>query len=333
MFGPKPFLAQHYSGANCAGSTPAASIGPCGGSVPLRVQRWRPVICSPRPNASKESGTSAGCSAKPPIEAQVIACHHVRGEPLLEHFAHYPAVKLIKLEDRPYSFVFGIHNEPGFPVFDDLGDGPAAPRDHRRSTSHGFDQHQTKRLGPIDREQESVGISKESGLFAVAYLPDEFHQRIGPQGLYLVAKIAHAHSIHLCRNLEAHAQALRDGDRPIGTLLGRDATEEGEIRIAGHLVERVNTFSETMVNSGQPVRACEWFALIIRYRDQGIVAPTRIDLRQVLQVEPTVQCGHGSRRQIFKERKMDEIDMEMQKIEFVPAQMKFMQHGKVSGQV
>jgi hypothetical protein len=87
------------------------------------------------------------------------------------------------------------------------------------------------------------------------------------------------------------------------------------------------------VNSGQPVRAREWFALIIRYRDQGIVVPTRIDLRQVLQVEPTVQRGYGSRRHIFEERKMDEIDMEMQKIEFVPAQMKFMQHGQVSGQV
>src|SRR5258708_23346056 len=86
----------------------------------------------------------------PPIEAQVIACHHVRGEPLLEHLAHYLAVKLIKLKDRSYSFVFGIHDEPGFPVLDDLGDGPAAPRDHRRSTSHGFDQHQTKQLGPID---------------------------------------------------------------------------------------------------------------------------------------------------------------------------------------
>ena len=90
-----------------------------------------------------------------------------------------------------------------------------------------------------------------------------------------------------------------------------------KVRIAGHLVERVNAFSEAMVNSGQPVRACEWFALIIRYRDQGIVVPPRIDLRQVLQVEPTVQRGHGSRRQIFEERKMDEIDMEMQKIEFV----------------
>jgi hypothetical protein len=98
-----------------------------------------PIIWSARPNATKGSAACAGCSAKPPIKAQVIACHHVGGEPLLEHLADYPAVKLIKLKDRPYSFVFGIHNEPGLPVLDDLGDGPAAPRDHRRSTSHGFD--------------------------------------------------------------------------------------------------------------------------------------------------------------------------------------------------
>jgi hypothetical protein len=86
-----------------------------------------------------------------------------------------------------------------------------------------------------------------------------------------------------------------------------------------------------MVNSSQPIRACERFALIIRYRDEGIVGPTRVDLRQVLQVESTVR--HGLLCAIFEERKMDEIDMEMQKIEFVPAQMKFMQHGQVRRQV
>jgi hypothetical protein len=93
----------------------------------------------------------------------------------------------------------------------------------------------TKRLGPIDREQQCAGISKESGLFAVADLPDEFDQRIGQQRLYLVAKIARILRMHLCGNLEAHAQALGDGDRPIGSFSG-DAAEEGEIRIAGHLL-------------------------------------------------------------------------------------------------
>jgi hypothetical protein len=61
--------------------------------------------------------------------------------------------------------------------------------------------------------------------------------------------------------------------------------------------------------------------------------PTRIDLRQVFEVEPTVHRGHGSLRELFKERKMDQIDMEVQKIEFVLAQSKFMQQGQVSGQV
>jgi hypothetical protein len=51
---------------------------------------------------SDHAGRCVGVSAaKPPIEVQVIACHHVGGEPLLEHLAHYPAVKLTKLEDRP----------------------------------------------------------------------------------------------------------------------------------------------------------------------------------------------------------------------------------------
>src|SRR5437762_919336 len=103
----------------------------------------------------------------------------VNAAALLERLAYCQAVELIKLENRPYRLVFGIHNEAGFPVLDDLGNRPAAPSDHRRSTSHGFDQHQTKRLGPIDREQESIGISEESGLFAVAYLPNEFNHRIG----------------------------------------------------------------------------------------------------------------------------------------------------------
>src|SRR5690349_19905252 len=108
-----------------------------------------------------------------------MACRPVRREPLLEHHAHYPAVKLIELEDRPYGFVFGIRRETGFPVTGNLGDGSSAPRHLWRTTCHWVDQHQTKRLGPIDREQKSTGIFKESGLFAVAYLPDEFDQRIG----------------------------------------------------------------------------------------------------------------------------------------------------------
>src|SRR5258708_12863001 len=120
----------HRRRANQAPDPDAAALAV--GSVPLGVQRWRPVICPPRPNASKGSGTSAGCSAKPPIEAQGIACHHVRGEPLLERLAHYPAVKLIKLEDRPYSFVFGIHNEPPFPFLTALVTLPPAPPNHPR---------------------------------------------------------------------------------------------------------------------------------------------------------------------------------------------------------
>ena len=81
------------------------------------------------------------------------------------------------------------------------------------------------------------------------------------------------------------------------------------------------------------VRVCERFALIVRNRDEGIVVPAGIDLGQIFQVEPTVQRGHGSRCKIFEQGKMNEIDMEMQKIKCVPAQMQLVQHGQVSGKV
>jgi|RhiMetdeSRZDD1v2_1073273.scaffolds.fasta_scaffold1625059_2 hypothetical protein len=41
-----------------------------------------------------------------------------------------------------------------------------------------------------------------------------------------------------------------------------------------------------------------------------------------------MQCGSGSRRTIFEERKVDEVDVEMQQSELVPAQMKLVQHGQ-----
>ena len=45
--------------------------------------------------------SGSNSSAKPPIEAQVIARHHVRGgEPLLEHPAHYRGGELIKFSNR-----------------------------------------------------------------------------------------------------------------------------------------------------------------------------------------------------------------------------------------
>jgi hypothetical protein len=37
---------------------------------------------------------------------------------------------------------------------------------------------------------------------------------------------------------------------------------------------------------------------------------------------------YGSRRKIFEERKVHEVDAEVQQIELVPAQMKLVQHGQ-----
>jgi hypothetical protein len=66
-----------------------------------------------------EIAASAHCTgggAQPPIQTQVIACHHLGGEPLLKHPAYSPAVDLVKLENRRHGFVSSVSTmNPVFP--------------------------------------------------------------------------------------------------------------------------------------------------------------------------------------------------------------------------
>ena len=104
-------------------------------------------------------------SAKPPINPQVIARHHVRGEPLLEGPAHDPGGRAYQSCPTARTASSSLSTmEFRFPVLDDLGDGSAAPRDHL-----GVPQAMAS-VSP-DREQERDGISKESRFFAVTVFP------------------------------------------------------------------------------------------------------------------------------------------------------------------
>ena len=89
-----------------------------------RTSSWAGLLPSTESCLMIAYASGSNSSAKAPIEAQVIARHHVRGEPLLEHPAHDPAVELVKFSDRPHRLVFAIDDESGFPVLDDLGDDP-----------------------------------------------------------------------------------------------------------------------------------------------------------------------------------------------------------------
>ena len=74
-------------------------------------------------------------------------------------------------------------------VLDDLPNGPAAPRNDRRAAGHGFDHHEAKRFGPIDRKKERDRLPKERRLFCVTDLPNELDQGIVQQRLYVITKV------------------------------------------------------------------------------------------------------------------------------------------------
>ena len=78
----------------------------------------------------------------------------------------------------------------------------------------------------------AVGAAEEGGLLRVADLADELDQRIVQQRLDLLAEIVRVGGVDLGGDLQRHAEALGDGDRPVGPLLRRDAAEEGEIALA-----------------------------------------------------------------------------------------------------
>ena len=76
-------------------------------------------------------------------------------------------------------------------------------------------------------------VAEKLGLRVVADLADELDQRIVEQRLDDRRGSSRVDRVDLGRDLQRHACALRDLDRPIGPLLRRDAADEGEIARRG----------------------------------------------------------------------------------------------------
>src|SRR5437868_1789687 len=56
-----------------------------------------------------------------------------------------------------------------------LGDGSATKRDHRRPAGHGFDHHQAKRLGPVNRKKQGRRASEKTLLGLIVDFADQFN--------------------------------------------------------------------------------------------------------------------------------------------------------------
>ena len=207
------------------------------------------------------------------------------------------------------------------------------PGHDRGAARHGLDHHQPERLRPVDRKQQRLGVAQELGFLVVADLADILDQRIGQQGLDFVVEVGPVGLVDLGRDLQAHARATGDLDRPVGAFLRRDPAQEGEIGLPGYCGEAVGVGREPVRNGGQPIGLRERPALIVGDRDQRVLGPARIDAGQVLEVQPAVQSSHGPAGHVAEERKMHHVDMEVQDVELVPSPVKLVHHREMAGEI
>src|SRR4051794_10713993 len=112
------------------------------------------------------------------IGGEIIERHAARGEASFEDLANPGAVELRQTVNVGYSADLVFHDKAGKPVVDDFRDRAAVKGDDGRPAGHGLDHDQTKRLRPVDRDQQSDSSAQEVRFLVVADFADKVDQRI-----------------------------------------------------------------------------------------------------------------------------------------------------------
>jgi hypothetical protein len=216
-------------------------------------------------------------------------------------------------------------------VVDDLRHRSLAARDDGRAAGHRLDHHQTERLRPVDRQQQGERVAEEVVLLSIADLADELDQRIVEQVLD-GGEVFPVGLVDLGRDPERHAEVLRDADRTIDALLGRDPAEESEV-LARLLVERVQLVGQAVMDGAAPVREVERRTLRVRDGDDRNVAEPAVEGRQVRNVETSVKRRDVRRWLPARERKVQVVDVEVDDVELGRARAHLVEHGHVPRQL
>ena len=93
-----------------------------------------------------------------------------------------------------------------------LGNRSAGPSYHRCATGQGFDHHQTKGFGPVDRKKESNGVPEEVALIPLRDLADELDTFRVEQWADLTIEVFLINDINLGGDLERNSRAPGDLD-------------------------------------------------------------------------------------------------------------------------
>src|ERR1700733_928271 len=165
------------------------------------------------------------------VDFDVVSSHGGCGEAPFEHAPNHAAVQRPGTNDSGCGFLLRRDDKPGYALVDDLRHRAATPGDNRSATGHRFDHHKAEGLRPIDREEKRGRVAEELGLLIVVDLADKLHGAVDKERRYDLGEICIVHRVDLGRDLELEPQALRNGDRPVRPLLGRNSTEECEVTV------------------------------------------------------------------------------------------------------
>ncbi len=127
------------------------------------------------------------------------------------------------------------------------------------------------------------------------------------------------HIVDLRGDLERFARARGDADRAVRALFRRDAAKEGEIAILASDLGRQQVGGQAVINCACPIHRGHRQPLVIGNGNQAVVGKGLVERDQVRKVEPPVQGRDAPPDNVLEERHVDEVDMEMERVELICA--------------
>src|SRR6266545_3724995 len=110
------------------------------------------------------------------------------------------------------------------------------------------------------------------------------------------------------RDLERHLERTSYLDRPVRSLLRRDASKEGEVP-SGLGVEVEEVKVDTVVDRGQPAARRQGFPLCIANRNEGRFSEVIIDVTDLVQVQSSMRGRYHGRAALPGKREREVIDV------------------------
>ena len=166
-----------------------------------------------------------------PVHLLVAVGHLRHGEVALDVRPAVGAIDLVHPLDGVRHLDQRVADEARASGDDDLGHRAAGRRDHGRAAGHGLDHDETEGLRPVDGEEQRPRAPEKRCLVGLADLTDELDQWIVEQRHHHALEVLPVDGVHLGRDLQRHAGPPRDLDRHVRLLLGRDATQEGQVAL------------------------------------------------------------------------------------------------------